>query len=111
MILALFLYHQRILAFSALCDDQVVRNNGKQNETKKLEVISKPQIRSKGKASGRSGKRSPANGGMSKYIYRRPVTQPLGLRWGFEIIFNIRGTPSSQVVVDFALGKWRTFFH
>jgi hypothetical protein len=59
MILALFLYHQRILAFSALCDDQVVRNNGKQNETKKLEVISKPQIRSKGKASGRSGKRSP----------------------------------------------------
>jgi len=30
-----------------------------------LEVVSKPQIRFKGKASGRSGKRSPANGGMS----------------------------------------------
>jgi hypothetical protein len=53
-----------------------------------------------GQGAGRSGKRSPANGGMSKYFYRRPVlhpnlkrsdanpasgaTQPLGLRWGFE---------------------------
>ena len=46
-----------------------------------LEVVSKPQIRSKGKASGRSGKRS-IHGYVS--IYRRPATQPLGLRWGFE---------------------------
>jgi hypothetical protein len=37
-----------------------------------------------GQGAGRSRKRSPANGGMSKYIYRRSATQPLGLRWGFE---------------------------
>jgi hypothetical protein len=49
-----------------------------------IEVVSKPQIRFKGKASGRSRKRSPAAGGMSKYIYRRSATQPLDLRWGFE---------------------------
>ena len=57
-----------------------------------------------GQGAGRSGKRSPANGGMSKYIYRRPVlhlnlknqmriplsgaTQPLGLRWGFETTYT-----------------------
>jgi hypothetical protein len=46
-----------------------------------LEVVSKPQIRFKGKASGRTGKRS-IRGYVS--IYRRPATQPLGLRWGFE---------------------------
>jgi hypothetical protein len=51
-----------------------------------LEVVSKPQIRSKGKASGRSGKRS-----IHEYvsIYRRPATQPLGLRWGFEITSSV----------------------
>jgi len=52
-------------------------------------VVSKFQIRFKVKASGRPGKRSPAAGGMSKYIYRRPATQPLGLRWGFETTLKI----------------------
>jgi hypothetical protein len=46
-----------------------------------LEVVSKSQIRFKGKASGRSGKRS-IQGYVS--ICRRSATQPLSLRWGFE---------------------------
>ena len=57
-----------------------------------------------GQGAGRSITRSPAAGGMSEYIYRRPVlhlnlknqmriplsgaTQPLGLRWGFETTSN-----------------------
>jgi hypothetical protein len=33
-------------------------------------------------------KRSPASGGMSKYILKRFATQLLGLRWGFETTSN-----------------------
>jgi len=35
-----------------------------------------------GQGAGRSRKRSPAAGGMSHL--KRPATQPLSLRWGFE---------------------------
>jgi hypothetical protein len=51
-----------------------------------LEVVSKPQIRFKGKA--QADRESAA---YMKYvsIYRRPATQPLGLRWGFETTSNI----------------------
>jgi hypothetical protein len=54
-------------------------NGLKRSQT--LEVVSKPRVKSKGKASGRSGKRS-----IREYvsIYRRLATQPLGFRWGFE---------------------------
>jgi hypothetical protein len=38
--------------FNVLHDALAVRNNGKKNETKKLEVVSKPQIRFKGPAFG-----------------------------------------------------------
>jgi hypothetical protein len=46
-----------------------------------LEVVSKPQIRFKGKA--QADRESAAYIGYVS-IYRRPATQPLGLRWGFE---------------------------
>ena len=46
-----------------------------------LEVVSKPQIRSKGKA--QADRESAAYNGYVS-ICRRPATQPLGLRWGFE---------------------------
>jgi hypothetical protein len=45
------------------------------------EVVSKPQIRSKGKA--QAYRESAAYTGYVS-IYRRPATQPLGLRWGFK---------------------------
>jgi hypothetical protein len=51
-----------------------------------MEVVPKFQIRFKGKASGRTGKRS-IHGYVS--IYRRPATQPLGLRWDFETTSNL----------------------
>jgi len=47
-----------------------------------LEVVSKPQIRFKGKA--QADRESAAYMGGYVSIYRRPATQPLGLRWGFE---------------------------
>jgi hypothetical protein len=72
---------------------------------KTLEVVSKPQIRFKSKrhtlintircvippTRGRKPmkKRSPASGGMSKYILKRFATQLLGLRWGFETTSKI----------------------
>jgi hypothetical protein len=46
-----------------------------------LEVVPKPQIRFKGKA--QADRESAAYMGYVS-IYRRPATQPLGLRWGFE---------------------------
>ena len=46
-----------------------------------LEVVSKPQIRFKGKA---QADRESAAYVQYVSIYRRPATQPLGLRWGFE---------------------------
>jgi hypothetical protein len=58
-------------------------------------VFSKPQIRFKGKA--QADRESAA---YLKYvsIYRRPATQPLGLRWGFEII--------SKCWIRFSTGGW-----
>jgi hypothetical protein len=67
-----------------------------------IEMASKPQIRFKGKASGRSGKRS-----IRRYvsIYRRTATQPLGLRWGFETIS--RNAPVFEHrLVALDIGKW-----
>ena len=49
--------------------------------TKVLEVVSKPQIRFKGKA---QADRESAAYILYVSIYRRPATQPLGLRWGFD---------------------------
>ncbi len=49
------------------------------------EAVSKPQIRFKGKAQG--DRESAAYIGYVS-IYRRPATQPLGLRWGFETTSN-----------------------
>jgi hypothetical protein len=50
-------------------------------------VVSKPQIRFKGKASGYGGT-SRESAVRHKFwrmsICRRPATQPLSLRWGFE---------------------------
>jgi hypothetical protein len=45
-------------------------------------VVSKPQIRFKGKASGRSGKRSPAVGGMS-VLLPEVCNAAIGLKMGF----------------------------
>jgi hypothetical protein len=50
-----------------------------------LEVVSKPQIRFKGKA---QADRESAVRLRRMSIYRRPATQPLGLRWGFETTSN-----------------------
>jgi hypothetical protein len=63
-----------------------VKLDGKYSRRDLFEVVSKPQIRFKGKASVRSGKRS-----IHEYvsIYRRPATQPLGLRWDFETTSNM----------------------
>jgi hypothetical protein len=48
-----------------------------------LEVVSKPQIRFKRtRARRRPIEKVSVYGYVS--IYRRPATQPLGLRWGFE---------------------------
>ena len=60
----------------------------------KLEVVSKFQIRHKGKAPGRSGKRS-ILGYVS--IYRRPATRPLGLRWDVETTSRILGVIGTQI--------------
>ena len=49
-----------------------------------LKVVSKPQIRFKGKA---QADRESAAYVEYVSIYRRPATQPLGLRWGFEATF------------------------
>jgi len=46
-----------------------------------IEVVSKPQIRFKGKA---QADRESAAYVAYVSIYRRSATQPLGLRWGFE---------------------------
>jgi len=46
-----------------------------------LEVVSKPQIRFKGKA---QADRESAVRLRRMSIYRRSATQPLDLRWGFE---------------------------
>ena len=49
--------------------------------TKVLEVVSKPQIRFKGKA---QADRESAAYTWYVCIYRWTATRPLGLRWGFE---------------------------
>jgi hypothetical protein len=69
-----------------------------------LEVVSKPQIRFKGKTQADRESRCSQHTYGYVGIYRRPVmhhsvigmariplrgaTQPLGLRWGFETTFN-----------------------
>ncbi len=56
--------------------EESLRNDG-------LEVVSKPQIRFKRtRARRRPIEKVSVYGYVS--IYRRPATQPLGLRWGFE---------------------------
>jgi hypothetical protein len=59
-------------------------------------VISKPQIRLKGKAQA-DEKAQSRQRRDEQYILRRLATQPLGLRWGFEAtsIVLLRGQPSS----------------
>ena len=54
-----------------------------------LEVVSKPQIRFKGKAS-RGLKTERTRQYVSISI--RGTTQPLGLRWGFETTSNVERT-------------------
>jgi hypothetical protein len=50
-----------------------------------VEVVSKPQIRFKGKA---QADRESAAYVQYVSIYQRPATQPLGFRWGFETTSN-----------------------
>jgi len=53
----------------------------------KIEVVSKPQIRFKGKASrGLKAERTRKHVSISM----RGTTQPLGLRWGFDTTSNNR---------------------
>ena len=56
--------------------------NDFERKSNSLEVVSKPQIRFRGKA---QADRESAAYVEYVSIYRRPATQPLGLRWGLEI--------------------------
>jgi hypothetical protein len=52
-----------------------------------LEMVSKPQIKLKGKAQA-DEKAQSRQRRDEQYILKRLVTQPLGFRWGFVTIFT-----------------------
>jgi hypothetical protein len=66
-----------------------------------FEVVSKPQIRFKGKA---QADRESAAYFEYVSIYRRPETQPLGLRWGFETTSNQIDQPERSETLP---GPWQ----
>ena len=65
---------------------------------KNVEVVSKPQIRFKGKT--QSDRESAATVGYVS-IYRRSATQPLGLRWGFKPLLTYLQRKIEMGRVDF----------